>query len=257
MGYHHGKHLQSRGQVQFETIAIHILEGKDTRRNWQLDRLKGEVQSIAWQFEGSPELEIRSLPFDLEDGRWRISDGLLHMGSLDIAAGGHGEYGKGGFTVASLDFNGEALPERLLSDWYTTGNPENRRESCVSGHLQGPYNQLALDLQADLSRLYLNHPAGLKLAPDPQDKLSIHATLSPGQIKLDHGSIKWSAARGHISGSYLTGAPDSLALDALLTIDDLTRLAEALPLLDKLQLHGQADLEHCSARQTRWRTARR
>ena len=237
------KHLQSRGQVQFETVEIHILEGKDTRKNWQLDRLKGEVQSIAWQFEGSPELEIRSLPFDLEDGGWRISDGLLHMGSLDIAAVGHGEYGKSGFTVASLDFNGEALPERLLSDWYIPqGALKTEGKAAVSGHMQGTYKQLAIDLQADLSHLYLNHPAGLKLAPDQQDKLNIHATLSPGKITLDHGSIKWSAAKGHITGSYLTGDPNSLALDALLTIDDLTRLAEALPLLDKLQLHGQAEL---------------
>ena len=237
------ENLKNRGQVQLETLVFRINEGKDGRKIWHLDRLKGEVNAVAWQTAESPELEIRSLPFDLDKGRWKINDSLLHMGSLDISASGHGEYSQDSFTVASLDFTGEALPERLLSDWYIPqGALKTAGKAAVSGHLQGPYDQLALDLQADLSRLYLNHPAGLKLAPDPQDKLSIHATLSPGQIKLDHGSIKWSAARGHISGSYLTGAPDSLALDALLTIDDLTRLAEALPLLDKLQLHGQADL---------------
>ena len=237
------ENLKNRGQVQLETLVFRINEGKDGRKIWHLDRLKGEVNAVAWQTAESPELEIRSLPFDLDKGRWKINDSLLHMGSLDISASGHGEYGQDSFTVASLDFTGEALPERLLSDWYIPqGALKTAGKAAVSGHLQGPYDQLSLDLQADLSRLYLNHPAGLKLAPDPQDKLSIHATLSPEQIKLDHGSIKWSAARGHISGSYLTGAPDSLALDALLTIDDLTRLAEALPLLDKLQLHGQADL---------------
>ena len=237
------ENLRNRGQVQVEAIVLRIHAEKDARKSWHLDRLKGEVKAVAWQPDESPELEIRSLPFDLVEGRWKIKDGLLHMGSLDISANGHGEYSQDSFTVASLDFTGEALPERLLSDWYVPqGALKTEGKAAVSGHLQGPYDQLAIDLQADLSRLYLNHPAGLKLAPDPQDKLSIHATLSPGQIKLDHGSIKWSAAKGHISGSYLTGDPDSLTLDALLTIDDLTKVAKSLPLLDRLQLHGQADL---------------
>ena len=237
------ENLRNRGEVQVEAFVFRLHDEKDARGIWHLDRLKGEVNAVAWQTAESPELEIRSLPFDLDKGRWKINDSLLHMGSLDISASGHGEYSQDSFTVASLDFTGEALPERLLSDWYIPrGALKTAGKAAVSGHLQGPYDQLALDLQADLSRLYLNHPAGLKLAPDPQDKLSLHATLSPGQIKLDHGSIKWSAAKGHITGNYLTGDPDSLALDALLTIDDLTRLAEALPLLDKLQLHGQADL---------------
>lgn len=235
--------LRNRGQVQFETVELRIDEDEAARKSWYLDRLKGEVKTVAWQFEESPELEITSMPFDLDKGHWQINKSIVHMGSLDISANGHGEYGQDSFTVASLDFSGEALPERLLSDWYVPqGALKTEGKAAVSGHLQGPYDQLAIDLQADLSRLYLNHPAGLKLAPDPQDKLSIHATLSPGQIKLDHGSIKWSAAKGHITGSYLTGDPGSLTLDALLTIDDLTRLAEALPLLHKLQLRGQADL---------------
>lgn len=237
------KHLLNSGQVQFETVEIQIDEDGDNSMNWRLNRLKGEIQTVAWQFEGSPELEIRSLPFDLEDGRWRISDGLLQMGSLEIAADGHGEYGKNGFKVASLDFTGEALPEHLLSDWYIPQRAlVTEGKAAISGHIQGPVNQLAIDLQADLSHLYLNHPAGLKLTPDPEDKLNIHATLSQEAIVLDHGSIKWSAAKGHISGSYLIGDPDSLALEALLTIDDLTRLADSLPLLDRLQLHGQAEL---------------
>jgi len=235
--------LRNRGQIKFEAVELRIEEDKAALKNWHLDKLKGEVKTLAWQPEESPELEIRSLPFDLEDGRWRISDGLLHMGSLDIAAIGYGKYGKNGFKVESLDFSGEALPERLLSDWYIPqGALTTKGKAAVSGHLQGTYNQLSIDLQADLSKLYLNHPAGLKLTPERLDKLNIHATLSPGRINLDHGSIKWSAAKGHITGSYLTEDPNSLALDALLTIDDLTRLAEALPLLDKLQLHGQAEL---------------
>jgi len=236
------KHLGGSGQVQFENVELQLYEGGDTRMDWLLNRLKGEIQTVTWQVEGSPEIEIRSLPFDLKDGLWRISDGILSMGSLDIAADGYGEYGKNGFKVTSLDFSGEAMPERLLSDWYIPqGTLTTEGTAAVSGHIQGPVNRLAIDLQADLSHLYLSHPAGLKLTPGQQDKLNIHLTLSPEAIVLDHGSIKWSAAKGHISGSYLNGDPDSLTLDALLTFDDLTRLADSLPLLDRLQLHGQAE----------------
>jgi hypothetical protein len=82
----------------------------------------------------------------------------------------------------------------------------------------------------------------LTFTPEPGDKLTIHGSLSPQKVSLDHAALKWSVAKGHISGSYLREDPDSLAIDALLTIDNMARLAETLPLLEKLQLHGQADL---------------
>ena len=237
------KNLKDHGAVLLEAAEMQIYAEGNARNRWRLDRLKGEIQQVAWQSGVSPELEIRSLPFDLQKGHWQTDNSMITMGSLDISASGHGEYGPDLFSVTSLDFSGEALPERLFTDWYVPkGAWATKGKAAISGHLQGPYNHLSLDLQADLSQLYLNHPDGLKITPDQQDKLSIHATLSPKKVTLDHGSVKWSAAKGHITGSYMTGEPDSLVLDALLTIDDLTRLAEALPLLDKLQLHGQADL---------------
>ena len=237
------ENLKDQGTVLLEAAEVQIHGEEKTRNSWQLDNMKGEIQQVAWQSGASPELKIRSLPFDLQKGRWQTDNSLITMGSLDISAFGHGEYDHDSFTVTSLDFSGDALPERLFTDWYVPkGAWATKGKAAISGHLQGPYDQLSLDLQADLSQLYLNHPDGLKIAPDQQDKLSIHATLSPKKVTLDPGSVKWSAAKGHITGSYTTGEPDSLVLDALLTIDDLTRLAEALPLLDKLQLHGQADL---------------
>lgn len=237
------ENLKDHGTVFLEATELQFHAEEGTRNSWQLDSMKGEIQQVTWQSGAAPELQIKSLPFDLQKGRWQTDDSLITMGSLDISAYGHGEYGHDRFSVTSLDFSGDALPERLFSDWYVPkGAWKTRGKAAISGHLQGSYKQLSLDLQADLSRLYLNHPAGLKLTPGEQDKLSIHASFSPKEIKLDHGSIKWSAAKGHLTGSYLIGDPDSLVLDALLTIDDLSRLTEALPLLDKLQLHGQADL---------------
>lgn len=235
--------LKNQGTVRLESLVLRTLAGEDGRHSWQLDKLKGEVEQLSWPFEGLPDLEIRSLPFELQKDRWRTGDARVRMGSMEVSARGEGQYDHDGFAVTSLDFTGDALPERLLSDWYIPkGALRTEGKAAIRGHLQGPLNQLALDLQADLSQLYLNHPDGLKITPGPQDRLSIHATFSPKEIRLDHGSITWSAAEGHITGSYSAGDRDSLVLDALLTIDDLTRLDEALPLLDKLQLHGQADL---------------
>jgi len=125
------------------------------------------------------------------------------------------------------------IPQRAL---LTSG------KVSIQGHLEGPLDQLNLDLQTNLSQLSISHPAGLALTPGPEDKLTLHATLTPKKISLDHGSLKYSAAKGHISGTYPMDSPDNLAIDALLTINDLTLLAEALPFLKKLQLYGQADL---------------
>ena len=68
-------------------------------------------------------------------------------------------------------------------------------------------------MQTNLSQLSISHPTGLTLTPGPEDKLTLHATLTPQKISLDHGSLKYSAAKGHISGTYLMESPDSLVID--------------------------------------------
>ena len=80
----------------------------------------------------------------------------------------------------------------------------------IKGHLEGPLDQLNLDLQADLSQFSISHPAGLTLTPEPEDKLTLHGTLSPQKISLDHGAIKWSVAKGHVSGTFSRKTPTAL-----------------------------------------------
>ncbi len=235
--------LQDLGSIHIELAEFTLFKDTESQREWQINQLKGELQQVAWNSEKAPIAEISSLPFNLANNHWQINNGRGQLGSFSLALNGTGEYTKDGIILTSLDFNGDAPSNVLLEEWQipqaslsTNGNVS------LSGHLEGPLDQLNLDLQADLSQLSISHPAGLTLAPEPEDKLTLHATLSPQKISLDHGSLKWSVAKGHISGTYLKEAPDSLAIDALLTINDLTVLAEALPFLKRLQLYGQADL---------------
>ena len=238
------KILLDQGSIQIERAKFTLLEDTKSQRKWRVDRLKGKIREVTLDLEKAPVVEIISLPFDFANNLWQINNGQGKLGSHQLAANGTGEFNKGDIIFTSLDFNSDVLPSKLLEEWHipppqaltTNGN------IAISGHLEGPLNRLNLDLQADLSQFRITHPDGLKLTPWPKDKLTLHATLTPQKISLDHGAIKWSIAKGHLSGTYLKGDPDSLAVDALLTINDLARLAEALPLLEKWQLRGQADL---------------
>lgn len=235
--------LLDQGAIQVEIAEFTLMTELESGKSWKLDQLKGELQQIAWSHEELPTVEIISLPFNFADNLWQINDGHGQLGSLSLAFNGAGEHNQEGVVLTSFDFTGDALPGMLLEEWRIPQRSlSTSGKVSISGHLEGPLEQLNLDLRADLSQLKISHPAGLTLTPEPEDKLTLHATLSQQKISLDHGSIKWSAAKGHISGTYLMKDPDSLAIDALLTINDLTALAEALPFLQKLQLYGQADL---------------
>ncbi len=134
-----------------------------------------------------------------------------------------------------------------LKPFWKSGNSgrsllQTKGDIAVNAHLEGPLDQLTLDLQADLSQLNIRHSSGLEFSPGATDQLALHSTITPQRISLDHGSIKWSALKGHVSGSYLPEDPDSLTFDALMTLDELSSVTDTLPLLKKLQLRGQADL---------------
>ncbi len=237
------QNLLGQGSIQIKLAEFTLFETTETQKEWRIDRLKGELQKIAWEREKTPAVGITSLPFDFADNLWQINNGRGQLGSHQLTVNGKGEFNKGNIVFTSLDFAGDVLLSKLLEDWEipqqeltTVGN------IAISGHLEGPLNQLKLDLQADLSQFSISHPTGLKLTPEAEDRLTLHGTITPQKVRLDHGALKWSIAKGHLSGSYLLEDPDSLVIDALLTINDLTRLAEDVPLLEKLQLSGQADL---------------
>ncbi len=237
------QNLRGQGSVQIEQAEVTFFEDAESNRNWRIGALKGELLQLGWAFEQTPAVEITSLPFAFADNLWQINSGRGQLGSIQLVFNGTGGYGKDGFVVTSLDFAGDIQPDKLLEEWHipqhsltTDGN------IAISGHFAGVLKQLDLDLQADLSQFSINHPADLKLIPTPEDKLTLHDTLSPQKISLDHGALKWSVVKGHVSGSYLMTDPDSLSVDALMTIDNLNKLAEILPVLSKFRLHGQADL---------------
>jgi uncharacterized protein involved in outer membrane biogenesis len=235
--------LLAQGSIQVDLAEFTLSGNAASQRAWRIDQLKGELRQVTWDNKKIPAIEIISLPFNIAGNFWQVDTGRGRWGSLQLAANGTGEFDQNGLKVTSLDYSGKLLPSALLKEWQITQHALSiDGPVTISGHLEGPLDQLALNLQADLSHLSISHPGGLTLTPQPKDTLAIHATISGQKIRLDHGSIRWSIAKGHIYGTFLTENPDSLVMDALLTINDMTRLAKALPLLDKLQLHGQAEL---------------
>ncbi|MDT8443197.1 MAG: AsmA-like C-terminal domain-containing protein [Desulfuromonadales bacterium] len=235
--------LLAQGSIQVDLAEFTLLENTASQRAWRIGQLKGEFRQVIWNNKKNPAIEILSLPFNINGNLWQVDKGRVRWGSLQLLANGTGKYDQDGLKVTSLDYSGQLLPSALLEEWQIPQHALSiNGPVSVSGHLEGPLDQLTLDLQADLSHLNISHPGGLTLTPQPEDTLAINASISRQKISLEHGSIKWSIAKGHISGNFLMGDPDSLAMDALLTINDLSRLAQTLPLLDKLQLHGQAEL---------------
>lgn len=235
--------LLEQGSILIDRAEFALFEAADTRKTWQVNLLKGELLQLAWSNSKTPKAEIMSLPFSFTGKHWQISKGLGQWGSLQLAVNGTGEYDEDGIVLTALDFTGEALPDKLMAEWHMPQSfLQTEGKINLSGHLEGPIDQLRVDLQADLSEFSLSHRADLRLAPGANDNLSLQGTVSAGKVSLDHGAFRWSVASGHLSGSYLTKDPDSLAIDASLSVDNLAELARTLPRLDKLQLRGQADL---------------
>jgi len=235
--------LQANGKVDIDVARLVMTDGGEQPLGWRIDRLAGRLEGIQWALKDDRIVEITALPFLVVNDEWQFDNSQLRLGSLEIIAGGKGRYKEGSLVVDALDVSGNLSPAPLLDEWGGSLAPlVTRGDIPVRGHLAGPLSMLTIDLQADLSQLELEHPAGFSLVPAAQDNVSLHATLTPERLSLDHGAIKWALLKGHIAGHYPLEAPDDLAFEALLSIDDLTRLAESIPLLKKMALHGQADL---------------
>ena len=235
--------LQEQGSIQIESAEFTLFKNSESQNKWQVDQLKGELQHVFWDHEKAPEVEIISLPFNFASDLWQINNARTRWGSLSLVVNGTGKHDQDGLVLTSLDFSGDTLPNSLLEEWHTPQSSLSTSGSIgLSGHLEGPLDQINLDLQANLSEFSVSHSGGLTLTPGAEDKLTLHATISPQKISLDHGTLKWSVAKGYISGTFPIESPENLTIDSLLTINDLTMLGEALPFLDKLHLYGQADL---------------
>ena len=235
--------LQDQGSVHLERAEFSLLETKGTEKKWRVDHIKGELRQMAWKIGEVHLAEISALPFEFAGNHWQVNGGRGQIGSLQLSLDGKGEYERDAVILTTLDFSGDLQVDKLLEEWQLPAHATVASGQVgVKGHLEGSTSEINLDLQADLSKFSISHPSGLLFKSGPEDKLALHATLSPERISLDHGSFKWSVAEGHLSGSVLLNDPESLTVDALLSIEDLRRVAETVPLLEKLQLHGQADL---------------
>ncbi len=235
--------LGNQGAVAVKQVDFTLSESEESQLEWRLDSFSGELEQVTWDLETAPAMELISLPLNYAKRLWQLKHGRIQWGSLPLTLNGAGKYHEGKIVLASLDFGGKADPEALLKEWQVPQHSLLTKGSIdFSGHLEGPLDQLNLDLQADLSQFHLVHPSGWSIAPGADDNLSLHATLSPQKISLDHGAMTWSVVKGHISGAV---SPEDLGhwtADAFLQANDLGRLAEVVPFLEELQLHGQADI---------------
>ncbi|MCK4509979.1 MAG: DUF748 domain-containing protein, partial [Desulfuromonadales bacterium] len=238
------QNLRNQGSLQIEQAEFILFEGEKSQKEWRVDQLQGELQKIALDLEEGPTVEIISLPFNFADNLWQINNGRGKLGSQQIAVNGTGGYDKGDIVFTSLDLSSDIIPSKLLEEWHISPQHSLSTDGTVgfSGHIEGSLDQLSVDLQANLSQFNISHPAGWTITPGSEDKLTLHGTLTPQKFSLDHGALKWSVLKGHLSGSYNKQNPDSLMIDTLLTINNLARLTEVLPILEKWQLRGQADL---------------
>jgi hypothetical protein len=237
------QHLQDQGSAEIRQAQILFQKEPGQGQEWQLEKFKGTLLNIGWAMQNGPDAELDSLSFGINGDKWQIDKGIGKIGSTQLTLAGAGEFGEDKQVLSTLDVNGKIQSEAFLEEWQLRQDLlQISGEIEVKGHLEGPLDRLNLDLQADLSQLSIKHASGLEFPPGAEDQLALHSTITPQKISLDHGSLTWSSLKGHVSGSYLQEEPDSLTIDALLTANELARVTDTLPLLKKLQLHGQADL---------------
>jgi hypothetical protein len=237
------QHLKDQGSAEIKQAQILFQKKIGQTQKWQFQEIKGTLLNIGWTMQNGPDGELDTLSFGINGDKWQIDNGLGKMGSTQLAITGAGDFGEGKRILSTLEMNGTIQPEAFLEEWQLRQDLlQASGEIEVKAHLEGPLERLKLDLQADLSKLSIKHSSGLEFPPGTEDQLALHSTITPQKISLDHGSLRWSSLKGHVSGSYLQEEPDSLAIDALLTLNELARVTDSLPLLKTLKLHGQADL---------------
>jgi len=142
------KSLQDQGFIHIGVAEFTLFKNKESRQEWQVNQLKGELQQVAWRSGKAPAAEVNSLPFNLADNLWQIDNGHGQLGSLSLALNGSGEYTQDGIVLTSLDFNGDAPANMLLEEWQIPQHAlSTNGDVSVSGHLEGPLDQLNLELQ--------------------------------------------------------------------------------------------------------------
>jgi hypothetical protein len=237
------KRLKDQGSTEIRQAKLLFQKKLGQAQKWQLEKFRGNLLNIGWTMQNGPDGEFDSMSFGINGDKWQIDNGLGKIGSTQLTIAGAGEFGEDKRVLSTLDMNVKIQPEAFLEEWHLRQDLlQLSGEIEVKAHLEGALDRLNLDLRADLSQLSVKHSSGLEFPPGTEDQLALHSTVTPQKISLDHGSLSWSSLKGHASGSYLQEDPDSLAIDALLTVNELAHVTDSLPLLKKLKLHGQADL---------------
>lgn len=236
--------LKKSGTIKLEHAHFALqLPKEGSGLQWQLDSLKGEVLNLAATNSEANPFVLESLPVEIDNSKWTIINGRAQWGTQQIVLTGEGSLSPEEMAISTLDISGTLDSTVLLNEWELLELPiDVTGRIPVKAHLEGALDQLTIDIHGDMSDFNLSYAGKMRIAPKADDSLSLHGTLTPELFTLDHGALKWSLSKGHISGAYPLGNPDKLAINALLTINDLTELAATIPLLEKMKLLGQADL---------------
>lgn len=219
--------------------------------SWLIDQALGGVRAAVWQPAAGPAIQIEALPVALVDQRLQVSDGRVWLGSTAISFTASAFKDNKGETQLSAQLQCAPTVAELLADWQFPPLETLAISGQIPliGNLEGPLSRLNLDLRADLAAATLSHTPQFNLKPQTGDALTLHGTLSTQGFSLDHGTLHWAGIQGRLAGAYAWRARDSLSLDGQITIADLGKLAESLPAIQFLELHGQANL---SLKQRGW-----
>ncbi len=238
--------LQDQGLLQIKTAQLGFTTAGATGQTgrWHLEQVQAELQDGAWRPSQGPLTEIKRLQLKLADNQWQIDCNDGRLGSTPFTLDGGIQIDAQGEPHVSLNFHGEISPPELFSDWQVTPPPFSLSGKVpFTGHIEGPTEQLKLDLLIKLSELNLSNNSSLEIKPDVDDKLVLQGSLSPKEFGIDHAALQWSLIKGHFSGTLPWGALDQSRLEALITIADLAALGKSSPPLSKLGLQGQAEVD--------------
>jgi hypothetical protein len=229
-----------RGELRISLDTQHKPQSR-----FEITQLEASLSNLAWQISPTVKAELSSLRINGSGKHWRLLEGAGQLGLVPLTFHGTIELQTDASPIINLQLDGSAD----FADLLTMMPPPGTNQLKVSGSfpfrttLTGPIERLNLDAEANLDEIDVKYSDILGLPPLEGSRFNLHGVLTGDHLSIEHARLQRQPFTGRLSGQFDWSETPVMAITGLLEVSDLSTIYSIVPVVEKFDLNGAANLE--------------